>query len=184
MTKIVNLYGGPGTGKSTMMARLFTMAKAAGINCEMSHEFAKGKVWEGSLDVLDDQIYIFGKQVHSLHRLIGKVDVVFTDAPLLMSCVYGTNESPEFHALVKTVHARYHSLNIFLTRQKEYNPSGRVQSEKRAREYDDIILNMLREVTYNYHVLPAETSSAATILELLNVQSIAPRDEEIRSELF
>jgi len=35
MTLVVNLYGGPGTGKSTTAAATFAELKMAGINCEL-----------------------------------------------------------------------------------------------------------------------------------------------------
>lgn len=47
-TLIVNLYGGPGTGKSTGAAYIFSKLKMDGIDAEYVTEFAKDKVWEGS----------------------------------------------------------------------------------------------------------------------------------------
>lgn len=32
MTKVINLYGGPGTGKSTNASRVFALLKEAGTN--------------------------------------------------------------------------------------------------------------------------------------------------------
>ena len=43
---VVNLAGGPGAGKSTTMAGLFSHLKIAGYNCEMAPEWIKGKVYE------------------------------------------------------------------------------------------------------------------------------------------
>ena len=40
-TKVLNLYGGPGVGKSTGAAYIFSMLKLAGINCELVREYAK-----------------------------------------------------------------------------------------------------------------------------------------------
>ena len=37
-TLIVNLFGGPGTGKSTLMARIFSELKVQGYDCEMVTE--------------------------------------------------------------------------------------------------------------------------------------------------
>ena len=53
---VVNLFAGPGSGKSTTCAGVFSKLKLIGINCEMALEYAKDKVWENSLDVLNDQI--------------------------------------------------------------------------------------------------------------------------------
>ena len=67
-TLIVNLFAGPGTGKSTVCAQLFSELKWDGISCEMALEFAKDKVWEESYSVLENQTYIFGKQLHRITR--------------------------------------------------------------------------------------------------------------------
>ena len=45
---VINLFGGPGCGKSTIAALLFGKLKQNGINCEMALEYAKDKVWEES----------------------------------------------------------------------------------------------------------------------------------------
>jgi predicted ATPase len=59
--KVINLYGGPGTGKSTTAAALFALMKREGYNVELVTEFAKDLVWTERNKELGDQIYIFGK---------------------------------------------------------------------------------------------------------------------------
>ena len=44
-TLIVNLMGGPGTGKSTHAGGTFYRMKRSGINCEYIQEYAKDKTW-------------------------------------------------------------------------------------------------------------------------------------------
>ena len=97
---VVNLFAGPGSGKSTTCAGVFSKLKLIGINCEMALEYAKDKVWENSLDVLNDQIYIFGNQLHRINRLKDKVDVIITDSPLLLSIVYNCEENKIFNERV------------------------------------------------------------------------------------
>ena len=55
-TIMVNLWGGPGTGKSTLMADVFAELKWRGVDCEQAPEFAKEKVWESTDSELDEQI--------------------------------------------------------------------------------------------------------------------------------
>ena len=59
---LINLFGGPGAGKSTGAAYIFSQLKMAGVNAELVTEFAKDKVWEGNKEVFKNQAYIFGKQ--------------------------------------------------------------------------------------------------------------------------
>lgn len=100
---VVNLFGAPGAGKSTGAAYVFSQLKAAGINAELVTEFAKDKVWEETKAVFDNQAYIFGKQYFRISRLEGKVDVVITDSPILLSAFYNKNDhvlGQEFNDLV------------------------------------------------------------------------------------
>lgn len=43
---VINLFGGPSTGKSTTAAEIFVYLKKKKINCEYITEYAKDKTWE------------------------------------------------------------------------------------------------------------------------------------------
>ena len=147
---VVNLFAGPGTGKSTSCAQIFSELKWQGINCEMAREFAKDKVWEESLKVLDDQIYVFGKQQHRMKILVGQVEVIITDSPLLLSIVYDKTKNPNFKNLVIDTHRQFENYNVFLLREKPYNPKGRVQNEDKAKLLDIQVKNLLDEIKEPY----------------------------------
>lgn len=142
---VVNLYGGPGCGKSTTAALVFGELKKKGINCEMALEYAKDKVWEESLKTLDDQIYIFGKQLHKLWRLKDKVDVIITDSPLLMSMLYDKEKSELFKALIFEQYKNFDNLDFFITRSTIYERVGRIQSEEEAEVLDGKLLDIIRK---------------------------------------
>ena len=59
--KVINLVGGPGSGKSTAMAGVFYNLKRLGVNCEMVTEYVKDKVWEESFKTIEDQFYLNGQ---------------------------------------------------------------------------------------------------------------------------
>ena len=155
-TLIVNLYAGPGTGKSTTCAGVFSELKWAGIDCEMATEFAKDKVWEKSFKTLECQPYIFGKQLHRISRLNGEVDVVITDSPVLLSLIYDKTKSVKFADFVVEEFNKFNNYNIFLHRKKAYNPNGRMQTENEAKDIDSKIKEML--IKYNIEFVDVVSS--------------------------
>jgi hypothetical protein len=165
--KVINLYAGPGTGKSTIMADLFAELKHRGHNAEMATEFAKKLVWENRHEALSDQLYIFGKQHHEIKRLDGQVDFVVTDSPLLLSHYYNKNGGENFSRLVTEYYQKYDNLDIFLQREKPYQPAGRTQTEAEARAIDKELMAIVDQHTDSYHVIPANRYAVDRILELL-----------------
>lgn len=164
-TIVMNFFGGPGTGKSTTCAEVFAYLKRHNINCEMALEYAKDKVWEKSSHVLDNQLYVFGKQYHRIKRLVGQVDFVLTDSPLLNSISYYEDTNPYFPQLVLEEHRRLDNLNFFLERSKQYNPAGRLQTEDKARELDTRIRKLLDDLEEPYHVYPTDPQAIPEIAE-------------------
>lgn len=156
-TIVVNMYAGPGAGKSTLAAALFAFLKMRGYNVEMALEFAKDKVWENSLDVLKNQFYIFGKQHHRIFRLLDKVEVIITDSPLLISLLYDQTNNVHFREMVKFEYNRLTNLDVFINRNKDYNPEGRLQSPHESEQLDIQMKRILVECgvmpiyfTYDY----------------------------------
>ena len=147
---VVNLFAGPGSGKSTTCAGVFAKLKLAGVNCEMALEYAKDKVWEESNKVLDDQIYVFGKQLHRIFRLKDKVDVVITDSPILLSIIYDKTGNKYFSDLVLNQFNNFDNRNYFIERTTVYNPKGRLQTEDEAKEIDKVLLDLLKDCSIEY----------------------------------
>jgi len=134
---VVNLFGVPGAGKSTGAAYVFSKLKMAGVNAELVTEYAKDKVWDGGDAAFDNHAYIFGNQYYRLSRLEGKVDVVVTDSPIILSGFYNMNDdiSEELNSLTTKAFGLYNNYNVIIDRVKGYNPNGRLQTES---ESDDL----------------------------------------------
>lgn len=168
-TLVVNLYGGPGTGKSTTAAALFAELKNRGRNVELVPEFAKDLVWEGRTRVLENQLYILGKQMHRVWRLRGQVEAVITDSPILLALFYASGWKA-LHEMALDVHSQWRTIDIFLTRDPErpYNPKGRTQTEDEAKDVDVGLRTMLDAygVRYGVHqVGPMLVPSLANLVE-------------------
>lgn len=167
-TLIVNFLGGPGSGKSTNSARIFAALKDLNYNVELVTEYAKDLTWGESYNVLRDQIYVFGKQQHRIWRLDGKVDIILTDSPLLLSTVYGESEtSKEFKDLVVSEYFRRPTINIMLNRVKQYNPKGRNQTLDEAIGLDERIKQRVQEVDKIHLTVDGSETSKETILNFI-----------------
>lgn len=165
---VINLFAGPGSGKSTTCAGVFAKLKLAGINCEMALEYAKDKVWENSHEVLDDQIYVFGKQLHRIFRLKDKVEVVITDSPLLLSILYDKSENPFLRDLVLDQFNKFENRNYFIHRNTIYNPKGRLQTEDEAKEIDKVLINLLGKFNVDYKTVDKDNAADIIFKEIIS----------------
>lgn len=167
---IVNLFGGPGVGKSTTAAGVFALLKLHDIECELVTEFAKDLVWEERHKTFGDQHYIFGKQHHRLWRVKDKVDIVVTDCPLLLSPLYGERYQsvlPSFENNVVDIIKTYNNKNIILTRTKKYNNNGRNENENQAREVDEMVRKYLSTHDMGWIEVPGNFEGINMIVNLL-----------------
>lgn len=145
---VVNLFGGPGAGKSTGAAYVFSKLKMAGVNVELVTEFAKDIVWEETEIPLQNQAYVFGNQSYRISRLAGKVDVAVTDSPILLSCHYGKNEPDVFKEAVLAKFNENENINFIIRRVKPYNQIGRIHTEEESDKISDELVAMLTK----YHI--------------------------------
>lgn len=169
-TLVINLIGGPGSGKSTCASGIFYELKKLGINCELSLEFAKDKVWEESYNVLSDQLYVFGKQYHKLFRLKNKVDVIITDSPLIISIHYNKMPSNHFNNLVVEQYHTFNNLMYFIKRGETYQSEGRMQTLEESEMIDSDIKNILHTYDIDY-------------TELQNTEAVNYIVEEVKKKL-
>lgn len=168
-TVVINLFAGPGSGKSTFCASIFAELKWKGVECEMALEYAKDRVWEGSNNVLENQLYVFGKQQHRMFRLNGKVDVIVTDSPLLNSIIYDVKNDEHFRTVILNEHNKYENMNFFIKRAKPYQSKGRLQTEDEAKSLDIDIRTMLSNYGVSFEeILGVPENSKVIVDKILN----------------
>jgi hypothetical protein len=137
--KVINIWGGPGSGKSTTAAGLYYMMKCRGYDVELVREFAKDLVYAGKLDLLAKQEAVSAIQVGRQGILRGKVKYIITDSPILLGLHYGESLPLDFRVLLRREWDKYDSANVLLTRVKPYHTNGRVQTEEEAVRKDLVI---------------------------------------------
>jgi len=164
-TVVVNLFGGPGIGKSTMAAGVFHALKKQHVECELVQEYAKDLVWEGHTEKLEDSLYVLAKQNRRIQRLNGQVDFVITDSPVLLGAVYAKEES--IRRLARELHNKQESINFILCRNSEieYNGNGRVHSENEAIELDRTIRRELNKDHFIAFDIEGILSTIARMIE-------------------
>jgi len=147
--KHINIFGGPGTGKSTTSAGLFYKMKKAGYKTELTQEYAKDLTYQQNTVGLADQFLVTATQHHKGFILKDHVDYAIHDSPLLIGVVYSQYEdelNTAYEEFITKLFNSYSNINIFLTRVIEdhpYHEYGRSQSLNQAIELDIKIKNLL-----------------------------------------
>ncbi len=155
MSVIINFFGGPGIGKSTQSAELFTLMKKNHMDVELTFEYPKIVAWEENYSAIKDQFFITANQHRNISRLYGKVKYIIVDSPIILGTVYKDiyNDTPEypstfydesFDLFIFRLFKKYNNFNILLTRDDStYNENGRFQNLEESKEIDVTIKNRL-----------------------------------------
>lgn len=175
MTVVVNLYGGPGAGKSTLASELFVLLKRRGHQVELVREYAKTWAYERKpIDTLAKQTYILSKQAKRESALYNKVDFIITDCPLALSGYYAQKylKTPAMSMLVleflREAQARgVQHLYFQVPRRKKYNPNGRYQTEQQAKQIDFEQQMYFSQLFHPYQLQGQETELAEEIYSYL-----------------
>ncbi len=162
--RVVNLFAGPGAGKSTTAAGLFHLMKLDGMSVELVTEYAKEMTWEKRHNILTDQLYILAKQHRRVLRLRNEVEYVVTDSPFLVGILYRNQHYSEtLDRLVIELWNQYENVNFFLERVKAYVAVGRNQSEEEARRIDATTKELLSRLQVPYESVAGDAQAASRI---------------------
>lgn len=169
MTKIINLFGAPGSGKSTLAAGLFYIMKLQQLNVELVTEWIKEKLFEEAAYPFQDQLYTFAKQNKKIRQLVGKVDYIICDSPLIQGLVY-SKEPDSFNNMVAEYFNSYDNLNILLKRTHAYHTEGRIQTEEESKEVGDLIQSTLDKYNVEYLEMPTKQAviNITNLIHLFN----------------
>jgi hypothetical protein len=178
--KVINLFGGPCSGKSTTAAGIFYFMKMRGYKVELVTEYAKELAYDGMLNMmLDRQEVIFAEQNQRVHRLRwANIDYVILDSPLLLSYIYpemnqmqkGVTHWPAlcaFQQLVLAVIDTYDNRNFFLQRPDTFEQHGREHNLAESKTIDSAILTTLEDKGYDYDVLPTDEYTVNRIIDII-----------------
>ncbi len=179
-TIVINLLGGPGAGKTTCAWEVAEKLKKKGYVTEYVSEYAKELVWDDRFELLDgsvdNQESILREQKHRIDRLIGKVDFIVTDAPIILNSIYlEANEitKKEYEKeLVKKFNG-YNNFNLFVQRGDKFEKEGRIHNELESRKIDENLKKLFEENelycgVYTHRTIDISVNNVVAHLQRLN----------------
>lgn len=164
-TYCLNFFAGPGSGKSSIATGVFSLLKHHDVNCEFTGEYAKTLAWDGRLNMKVNSLKIFAEQHHRQFILDGKVDVIITDSPLLLSSAYIKPFDELFHAMVAREFKKYDNINYFILREKAFIQKGRKENEEEANKLDNDIFSLLEREQIKFKVVDGNYNAINDIVE-------------------
>ena len=169
MSKLINLFGGPGCGKSTIAAGLFYELKKKHISCNNPYEFPKTLAWDKNYPAIQDQLYVFANQHRGIAQSYGKVDYIIIDYHSYYTSGYPAEfYGQSFHDMVVDLHKKYDNLNIMLKRTDGSHDEGeRFQDLEESLAIDKLCIEKLEEHDIPYHEVIVDDKTVETILKLI-----------------
>jgi hypothetical protein len=167
MSVIVNLFGGPGIGKSSIASGLTYRLKKNHITCDNPYEFPKLLAWDENKSAISDQLYVLANQHRGIVKSFGKVDYIILDSPILLSLIYKDYYNKEresdypsklyganFDNMILDIHNGYRNINILLKRTEgNHNEKERYHNLEQSLELDNMIQESLDNNGVEYFIV-------------------------------
>ena len=161
---VINLYGGPGVGKSTTAAGLYSLMKSRGYKVELVREWIKNLAYDDRHPDLSLQLMALAKQYRAEAPLHEKVDYIITDSPLLLNAFYTTAGMPtgiahDYIDFVDYLGKQTKNIHYFVERcaSHPYEDSGRYQTKVEAENMDDEMYAFVEREVDNLLSITTET---------------------------
>lgn len=169
--QIINLFGAPGSGKSTCASFLFYQLRLQHIDCELTGEFPKELRWEGRDIARKNHIFIFANHLYKIECLQKEAEVIISDSPLPLSIFY--NDNPHIHEelsnLILKVNSTFSATNYLLIRDFPYSKVGRYQTEEESDDLNHKLRDFLTSNDIQFVELKSNIDSYKHILnEVIN----------------
>lgn len=196
-TIVVNLFAGPGAGKTTCAWEIASELKKRGIETEYVSEYAKEFVWDNNMEMLDgslkNQQILYDEQSNRINRLLGKVDVIVTDSPTILATMYLKEPNKTFENKAIIDFKETQNFNLFINRGKDFQQSGRIHNLQESKEIDNKIKLLLKSNniyfgTYNHNNIDVLVDNIIKNIDTVNKNKHLEQDfnefgiKEIRAE--
>lgn len=173
----INLFGGPGVGKSTLAAWLFSQLKTLGHKVELVTEQAKVYAFAQRIPTVWQQLDIFNRQIQEERKFLERGVSIVTDAPLAAQAIYMQEAcwrcDYKDHKLGDALSSfvfkwgqLYEPWNVYVERAKKSIPyvrEGRLQSEGMAETLDNRLLTYSHPLYHTVHDASDKQECAALL---------------------
>lgn len=173
-TKVINIVGGPGSGKTTLAALLFAELKMQGHTAEYVQEYIKHLVWRNDTDAINNQYLVSTEQYKLFKAVVGKVDFIVTDGALLHGLYYNRNYPDNVSNVEKTelkilqYISEFDNVYVFLERGDfEFEKQGRLHTEEESREIDCQMKRIVDGLGVEYLTTKSAKHNVAKVFEFV-----------------
>lgn len=170
-TIVVNMLGGPGSGKSTLSYGLMALLKSRGHKAEYVPEYAKEITYRRDWAALSNQNAVTSEQDRRLRDVLGQVDWIIHDTALPLGLMYAPEPYDQvwFADRVWQMFDGYSNFNIFVNRVKPYETYGRKQNEEEAKALDGRIRDLFGPDRIHFCVDGAEGNEELAYNRLMQI---------------
>ena len=132
----INIFAGPGCGKSVTSATIFAELKKKCYTIEYVSEYIKLWTYIPRVPKSFDSYYCQSKQLNREDTILrGETDLIVSDSPLMLASFYAWHhEVPGLQPMIDVaneIEKLYPSINIFLIREdQDYDEIGRYENRQ------------------------------------------------------
>lgn len=162
---IVNLFGGPGVGKTSLGSDIFAQLKKKHISVELVPEVAKQMIYQSNQAAIKYQFFIGNTQLFWQKSVEDHVDVVIAESPYILSSVYNQTHPHLTSGFIEEF-KKQNNINYFILRKNNaFDVSGRIHSFEESKSLDKEILNMLKSNSIDFREIELNQYTVEEILK-------------------
>jgi len=173
-TKVVNLIGAPGVGKSTFAALIYANLKLKHKSVEYVQEYVKHLIWQGRTDELNNQYYVSQQQYKMLKAIDGKLEYIITDGALLHGLYYNkvfpwnVSNIEKTNEMILEKIDEFNNIYIFLERGDfPYEREGRIHSYEESVKIEEDLESLLKIYDLNYFKVKSDISNLEEMMRII-----------------
>ncbi|RAZ46156.1 AAA family ATPase [Campylobacter hyointestinalis] len=151
---VINIYGSPGAGKSTLAKNLKKCMREKRIDVGLISEFATELIENNQKEKLKDQPYVTKGQMLNIAKVLKEYDIAISDSPIELGKFYcDPRDEQRTNELIKKCKNMYKSiffLKLDEQAKQDYTMESRVHTYAQSQKLQERMLtsSILRDETF------------------------------------